>query len=379
LSGTVDDAALLDSLAERTLALCAARSPIGEEAALCGELQQAQERHWPAEVQRVGNSLVLGKVTGERPALALFGHLDTVPLQPGDFPARREHGRVHGRGASDMKGAVAVMLELCERLGPAGRARLPVEPVLVLYDREEGPYEESGLMPVLQARPDLLRASLALCLEPTDLALQIGCCGSMHATLTFHGRAAHSARPWQGENAIHKAGALLAHLAGLAPREVVFSSAGSGGAPGAEVTFREVVNVTRIDGFTGRNVLPAACALNLNYRFAPGRSVESAEAELQALAARFGADCKVIDRAPAGPVTLDQPLLRRLRALCGGKVEPKQAWTDVARLGALGLPAANFGPGVQAQAHQKGEWCGEAELLQSYRILERLLAEGELR
>jgi succinyl-diaminopimelate desuccinylase len=374
----LSDTALLECLAERTLALCAVRSPIGEEAALCAQLEEAQERHWPGEVQRVGNSLVLGRVTGARPALALFGHLDTVPLQPGDFPARREGGRVHGRGASDMKGAVAVLLELFERLGPAGRAQLPVEPVVVLYDREEGPYEESGLMPVLEARPDLLRAQLALCLEPTDLALQVGCCGSMHATFTFQGRAAHSARPWQGENAIHKAGRLLAHLETLAPREVVFTSPATAAAPGAEVTFREVLNVTRIDGFTGRNVLPAACTLNLNYRFAPGRSLDSAEGELQALAQRFGAGCKVIDRAPAGPVTLDQPLLRRLRALCGGRVEPKQAWTDVARLGALGLPAANFGPGVQAQAHQQGEWCGEEALLQSYRILEQLVSEGPL-
>jgi succinyl-diaminopimelate desuccinylase len=270
------------------------------------------------------------------------------------------------------------MLALCEDLGPAGRARLPVEPVLVLYDREEGPYEESGLMPVLEARPDLLRAQLALCLEPTDLALQIGCCGSMHATFVFHGRAAHSARPWQGENAIHKAGALLAHLAQLPPRDVVFTSAGGPDTPGAEVTFREVLNVTRIDGFTGRNVLPAACTLNLNFRFAPGRPVESAEQHLQALARQFGADCKVTDRAPAGAVALDEPLLRRLRALCGGRVEPKQAWTDVARLAALGLPAANFGPGVQAQAHQQGEWCGEAALLQSYRILEQLVAAGPL-
>jgi succinyl-diaminopimelate desuccinylase len=367
--------ALREALAQRTLALCAVPSPIGEEAALCTQLEQEQAQRWP-RVQRIGNSLVLGSVTGQRPALALFGHLDTVPLQPGDFPARREGGHVFGRGASDMKGAVAVLLELFERIGPEERALLPVEPVVVLYDREEGPYEESGLMPVLQARPDLLKASLALCLEPTDLALQVGCCGSMHATFTFHGKAAHSARPWQGENAIHKAGALLSHLQALRPHEVVFTAPASAAAPAAEVVFREVLSVTRIEGFTGRNVLPAACALNLNFRFAPGRSVESAEGELQALAQRFGAECKVTDRAPAGPVALDEPLLRRLRALCGGKVEPKQAWTDVARLGALGLPAANFGPGIQAQAHQKGERCGEAALLEGYLVLERLLREG---
>lgn len=361
------DAELLHALAERTLALCAQKSPLGEEAALCGQLEAAAQTAWPGEVQRIGNSLVLGRPSGRKPAVVLLGHLDTVPLQEGDFPARRAGGRVFGRGASDMKGALAVMLELGERLGPAGRARLPVELALVLYEREEGPYEGNGLGPVLEQRRDLASAALALCLEPTDLAVQVGCCGSMHATLTFEGRSAHSARPWQGENAVHKAGALLEHLRALPPREVRYQGSGK------ELVYREVMNVTRIEGFTGRNVLPASCQLNLNFRFAPGKSVEAASAEVRALAARFGASCAITDAAPAGPVILDNPLLGRLLAATGAQVEPKQAWTDVARLGLAGIPAANFGPGEQAQAHQRGESCGEEALLRGYRALEGFL------
>ena len=172
-------------LAQRTLELCSVRSPIGEEDALAAHvlgLLPGATRH--------GNAVVAGSVTGTKPAVLLCGHLDTVPLQAGDFPARREGGRIHGRGASDMKGALAVMIELWNRLE---RERLPVELVLVFYDREEGPYDRNGLGPLLLARPDLSRATLALCLEPTDLALQLGCCGSLHATLTFEGRSAHSA------------------------------------------------------------------------------------------------------------------------------------------------------------------------------------------
>jgi succinyl-diaminopimelate desuccinylase len=262
-----------------------------------------------------------------------------------------------------MKGALAVMIALWERLDPA---RLPVELVCVFYDREEGPYEQSGLGPLLEARPDLRRSGLALCLEPTDLALQVGCCGSLHATLAFAGRSAHSARPWQGKNAVHEAGALLQHLNGLPPREVSLG----------ELTFREVMSVTRIDGFTGRNVVPARCELNLNFRFAPGRTVDDAEAEVRALAERFGAECTVTDRAPAGPVVLENPLIRRLRALTSVPVEPKQAWTDVARLGLFGIPAANFGPGEQAQAHQKGESCSEEALERGYTLLQRFLTEA---
>jgi succinyl-diaminopimelate desuccinylase len=341
-------------LAERTLRLCEIRSPVGEEAEIAA--------HVAAETggERIGNAVVCGRVTGARPAVLLAGHLDTVPLQDGDFPARRSGGRVHGRGASDMKGALAVMIDLWQALP---REALPVELVLVFYDREEGPIASNGLLPLLAARPDLRKAALALCLEPTDLSLQIGCCGSMHATLTFHGKSAHSARPWQGENAIHKAGALLEHLRAQAPREVRIG----------ELVYREVMSVTRIEGFTGRNVVPARCDLNLNFRFAPGRALDQAESEVRALAQRFGAEAAITDRAPSGPAILDNALLQEFRAMTAAPVEAKQAWTDVAQLAAMGIPAANFGPGEQAQAHQKNESCGEEALARAYSMLERFL------
>jgi succinyl-diaminopimelate desuccinylase len=344
-------------LGERTLQLCRIRSPVGEEAEIAAYVA-AETRG-----ERIGNAVVCGAVSASRPAILLAGHLDTVPLQDGDFPPRRENGRVYGRGASDMKGALAVMIELWQRLD---RAALPLDLVLLFYDREEGPIVENGLRAALERRPDLRRAALALCLEPTDLTLQVGCCGSMHATLTFAGRTAHSARPWQGENAIHKAGTLLSHLAAQTPRDVHIG----------ELVYREVMTVTRIEGFSGRNVVPARCDLNLNFRFAPGRGVEEAESEIQALARRFGATATVTDRAPSGPAILDNALLQELRALTAAPVEAKQAWTDVAQLAAFGIPAANFGPGEQAQAHQRGESCPEDALQRAYAMLERFLREA---
>ncbi|MGA8891503.1 MAG: M20/M25/M40 family metallo-hydrolase, partial [Anaeromyxobacteraceae bacterium] len=184
-----------------------------------------------------------------------------------------------------------------------------------------------------------------------------------HATLTFAGKAAHSARPWQGDNAVHRAGALLVELAGRAPREVL-----SGGLP-----FREVMTVTRIEGGRARNVVPDRCTLNLNFRFAPDRRVEDAVREVEALAARSGARAEVTDRAPACPAFVDDSLVARLRDRGGLSVEPKQAWTDVARLAAAGIPAVNFGPGATAQAHQRGEWVEVAAIERAYRSLERFL------
>jgi succinyl-diaminopimelate desuccinylase len=143
-----------------------------------------------------------------------------------------------------------------------------------------------------------------------------------------------------------------------------------------DLVYREVMTVTRIEGFSGRNVVPARCELNLNFRFAPGRSVEDAESELQGLARQFGATATVTDRAPSAPAILDNALLQELRAVTAVPVEPKQAWTDVAQLAALGIPAANFGPGEQAQAHQRGESCPEQALQRAYAMLERFLREA---
>ncbi|MFN2547678.1 MAG: succinyl-diaminopimelate desuccinylase [Myxococcales bacterium] len=344
-------------LAARTLQLCEIKSPVGDEGSIAAYVQDA------VRGERIGNAVVAGRVNPAKPAVILAGHLDTVPLQEGDFPARRESGRIYGRGASDMKGALAVMIELWDRLD---REELPVELVEVFYDREEGPIAENGLLPLLEKRPDLRKARLALCLEPTDLALQLGCCGSMHATLTFRGKSAHSARPWQGENAIHRCGALLTHLKDLPRKEIRIG----------ELTFYEVMSVTRIEGFTGRNVVPAKAELNVNYRFAPDRSLQSAEEEIEKLARTFGAECRVTDRAPSGPVIVDNPLLQEFRALTAAPLEAKQAWTDVAQLAAHGIPAANFGPGEQAQAHQRNESCGEEALENAYRQLERFLKEA---
>jgi len=358
-------APLADALAARTEALCAVRSPIGEEKALCDALEGWARGRF-ARVRRVENSLVV-MVDPEagapgRPLVALCGHLDTVPVHEGDRgPPRREGGRIVAPGSSDMKSGVAVAMEIAGRVPREARF---ADLALVLYSREEGPYLENELGPVLERSPEIRGAGLAICLEPTDGRLQLGCVGSLHATLTFTGRAAHSARPWQGENAVHRAGALLAELASRPPRDTT-----SGGLP-----FREVMSVTRIEGGRARNVVPDRCTLNLNFRFAPDRSVDDAAREVEELARRSGAGVEITDRAPSCPAFVENPLVGRLRDRASLAVEPKQAWTDVARLAAAGIPAVNFGPGATSQAHQRGEWVEVAAVERAYRALERFLA-----
>lgn len=348
-------------LAARALELVRIPSVIGNERAIADHVERwARERFTDAERLRVSHSFALGRRVDPRPSVCLVGHLDTVPENQIASEPRLEGDRLIGLGSSDMKGALAVMLCLSEDL-PLDR--LPVNLRLVLYEREEGPYLESGLGPLFEAAPELKGASLAIAMEPTDGAVQVGCVGSLHATLVFEGQAAHSARPWQGRNAIHLAGELLSELQHRERREVVI----------AGHSFFEVTSATLARGGRARNVVPEHFELNLNARFAPGKSVAQAQEDVLRL---VNGRCQVTftDGAPSGRVCVDNPSVQRLIALTGRPAEAKQAWTDVARLSEWGLDAVNYGPGETAQAHQRGESASIAALEASYLTLAKLLS-----
>lgn len=343
-----------------TLALCAIPSVTGDERA-CADFVEDVLRPTGLALARVGATVLARGPERGRPLVLLVGHTDTVPAK-GPIEARREGSRIVGLGSSDMKGGLAVMLALAERLDAE---TLPYDVGFVFYDKEEGPWADSGLGPTLEAAPWLTTAALAFCLEPSDNDVQVGCLGTLHAKIGLPGRAAHSARPWQGENAIHAAGPLLVALGERAPRDVW-----RGGH-----LFREVMSATLASGGRARNVIPDRFELNVNYRFAPGRALDEAEAELRTFVAAHapGAEVLVTERAPSGRVVLDNPVLQRFLALNGNRVTAKQAWTDVARFSAAGVDAVNLGPGLSAQAHQAGEYAEVALLHASYDQFHRFL------
>jgi succinyl-diaminopimelate desuccinylase len=352
---------LAASLAQTLLEICLIPSPIGEEKALCDHVQARLSKRFAAGITRFQDSLIVhAHARPGAPKIALVGHLDVVRTQH-DAPARIEGERLYGAGAADMKSGLALMIELVERLDLDA---LPVDLTLVFYEREEGPFAENVLGPMIETFPQLHAFDMAICLEPSDNRLQLGCMGSLHATITFEGRTAHSARPWEGENAITKAASLLAEFAARAPNVV--------GVDGME--FREVMTPTLASGGRGRNVVPDKFELNLNYRFAPGKTPEQALAELEAMVAGR-ARVVATDLSPAGRPHAAHPLVQRLIA-CGVKtVERKQAWTDVARFDQIGVPAVNFGPGLNAQAHQHNEYTDLPLLAEGYEILRRFLTE----
>jgi succinyl-diaminopimelate desuccinylase len=282
-----------------------------------------------------------------------------VPTHPAGNLARVEGDRLFGLGSSDMKGSLAVMMALAESLP---RDTLPVNLLLVFYEREEGPFQESGLGPLFEKVPQLARLRFAIAMEPTDGAVQVGCVGTLHATLTFTGTAAHSARPWQGKNAIHAAGSLLAELEARERVPVIVQGH----------TFFEVMSVTLAKGGRARNVVPESFELNLNYRFAPGKSLATAQEDVRAL---VNGRCEVrfLDLAPSGRLCGDNPYFQSLERLSRRPAEAKQAWTDVARFSELGVDAVNYGPGETAQAHQQNESASISALSHAYDVLQQLL------
>jgi succinyl-diaminopimelate desuccinylase len=309
------------------------------------------------KVTRIGESVVVGEPIDGAPFYALYGHLDTVPVQ-GEWTARVDGDRLVGLGVSDMKSGVAVMVDLLE--DPDLRDSNFVG---VFYDKEEGPGAENGLEAVLEGCSWLADAALSIVMEPTDLNVEFGCNGVLNAEVVFEGSSAHSARPWLGENAVTKAGSWLASLHDR-EREV-FDVSG--------LNFTEVFSVTQAHGGFANNIIPPIFIINLNYRFPPVFSIEEAEARLREVAA--DADRIVInDSAPAGRVDLDDPQVRRFESIVGRERVAKQGWTDVARLTSRGVPAVNYGPGEVAQAHQVGESMQIENLAVAYDVMKTFLA-----
>lgn len=344
---------LADTLTVRTLELVRIPSPSGDEASIADHVErQLAERTSPTYLGRHGNALV-ARFGDRRPLVVLGGHLDTVPANRNPEPGV-VGGRVVGLGATDMKGALAVMLTLAETWPEATAGSLG----LVFYDCEEVAFERNGLRRLFPVEPWLAGADLALMLEPTSNVLELGCMGTLHALVTFHGKAAHSARPWTGENAIHKAAPFLHWLA-----EAPIQDVGSG-----KIIFREVINATLAEGGTVRNAIPDRFTLNVNFRFAPDRSVDEAEEYLRSVIPDE-AEVEITERAAAAPPRENESLILRLADQHELEIRAKQAWTDVAQFAAHGVPAANFGPGIPELAHQRDESVPIENLVRSYEIL----------
>jgi succinyl-diaminopimelate desuccinylase len=350
-------------LLARTAALVDVASPSRAEGPLVDSIEAELRAHAHLEVTRVGDNLVARTSLGRLHRVVLAGHTDTVPAAD-NATARIENGRLFGVGSADMKGGLAVMLELAAAL---------TEPVVdltyVFYAREEVASAESGLGELFEARPDLLVGDIAILGEPTDARIEAGCQGTLRMRVQLKGIRAHTARPWMGRNAVHRLSGILAALDSYEARSPIID----------DCQFREALQAVAIEGGLSGNVVPDSASITVNFRFAPDRSAFDAETHVRELFASFIEDgdvVEVLDIANAAAPGLNHPLLASLVERSGSQVLAKLGWTDVARFAAHGVPAVNFGPGDSTVAHTAGEYLDRAPLERVHAVLVGLLTEA---
>ena len=329
------------SAVDLTRTICDIPSVSDDETPLADAIEAAVRQLPHLSVHRDGDTIVARTDLGRAQRVVIAGHIDTVPIN-GNVPTRdieiEGEPYVWGRGTVDMKAGVAVQLVLAAAL-----AEPRVDITWMWYDHEEVDAARNGLTRLAAARPDLFAADFAILGEPSNGQVEGGCNGTLRAIVRTDGVRAHSARAWVGENAIHKAAPVLVRLAEYRPREIEVDG----------LVYREGLNAVGISGGIAGNVIPDACEVEVNFRFAPSRSGEQAEQHVRDVFEGF--DVEIVDLSPGARPGLDATLAQEFVASVGAEPRPKYGWTDVARFSAMGVPAVNYGPGDPQLAHHDEE------------------------
>ena len=343
-------------LLSATAELVAIPSLSQQERLIADHVEAALRPHRWLEVVRVGDNVVARTDLGLSHRLALAGHLDTVPPKDNDVP-KVEGDTLRGLGSADMKGGLAVMMDVAASV-PEPRCDL----TFIFYVAEEIARSHNGLLALLAARPDLLEATAAIVCEPTNCAVEAGCQGVLKAAVVMAGERAHVARPWMGRNALHRLAPVLTTVADWPGREVDVEGC----------SYRESLQAVALSAGVASNVLPDKAVMELNYRFAPDQDEKAATDRLKAIVGPRLSDADVLrvtDSAPSARPSLGHPLLADLVRATKGAPSGKLGWTDVAFFAERGVPAANFGPGDPEVAHTAGEMVTRSSLERARAVL----------
>jgi succinyl-diaminopimelate desuccinylase len=341
-----------------TSALCDIESVSGNEERIADAIEAALRPLRHLQVTRDGHAVIARTNLGRPERVVLAGHIDTVPLtDPPNLPTRRDGDTLVGRGSCDMKGGVAIQLRLAALLSEPNR-----DLTFVFYDCEEIENERNGLARVGRNNPELLQADFAVLLEPTGGVIEGGCNGTLRVEVTAKGKAAHSARPWNGHNAIHEAMTILGRLVAYEPQTIAVDG----------LDYREALSAVGIRGGIAGNVIPDECVVTVNYRFAPEKSATEALAHVRELFEGYAV--KLTDTAGGARPGLQLPAAKAFVEALAVPVQAKAGWTDVARFSELSIPAVNYGPGDPNWAHHDQEHCPAQQLVDAEAALLRWLA-----
>ncbi|WP_250027603.1 succinyl-diaminopimelate desuccinylase [Paractinoplanes maris] len=341
---------------ELTRTLVDIESVSRHEQAIADHVEEVLRQASHLSVDRLGNTVMARTDLGRDQRVVLAGHLDTVPIND-NFPSTVVDDLIYGCGTSDMKSGVALALHLAATL-PDPRYDL----TFLFYEAEEIESKYNGLHLVAEAHPEWLLADFAVLLEPTYGVVEAGCQGTLRALVRTTGRRAHTARAWRGVNAIHAAGELLRRLTDYRPRTVTIDGC----------TYREGLSAVKIHGGVAGNVVPDACVIEVNMRFAPDRTEKQALEHVHEVFE--GYEVELTDSAPGALPGLSAAPAREFLTAVGAEPAAKLGWTDVARFAALGIPALNYGPGDPLLAHAPDEHVEIGKIRDGAATLHRWLA-----
>jgi succinyl-diaminopimelate desuccinylase len=285
------------------------------------------------------------------PTVVLHGHLDVVPGLAGQFEPRVEGDRLYGRGAYDMKGAIAAMLLVTAAMREQDRVRVRLG---VVGDEESEEEAERGSDHLVDSG---FIGDFAITGEPTDLHIGIEAKGVLALRLDVGGTAAHGATPWLGDNAVLNAIDVFRSIESLP-----FAKHSS------ELFDRPSINLGRIVGGDALNKVPDRCVIDVDIRYLPDQDPKEILAEVRELQ---GIEVRALLTRPPATVDRDSAFVRGLRASAAEhhSGEPmsvgRDGASDAVSFLRVGVPAVEFGP-VGAGHHGPGEWVSVSSL-QTYR------------
>ena len=218
---------------------------------------------------------------------------------------------------------------------------------------------------MINETPNLFETiDFALIGEPSNNDIHLGCLGSLHYQVRVLGEACHSARPWEGTNALYKALPLIQKFSQIKEKKIVIN----------KLLFYDVIQITESKSEKGKTSLPSFWEANINYRFAPNKSEDDAKRVLENLLQGFddlSLEYHCSNSVPAGEI-INSPFSTFIIEQINRPVLAKQAWTDLAQFSRLGIPSINFGPGLTSQAHKKNEFITKDSMLQYYGLLKKI-------
>ena len=344
-------------LSKLTLDLVNISSVSKDEKSIADSIAEALKKIGHLKITRVNNSIVAQTNFGNKQRVVIAGHIDTVPAN-NNFPGKINNSEVIGLGSVDMKSGIAVALKLASEITSSN-----YDVTYLFYESEEIETKFNGLELITKQQKDLLDCDFAILMEPTNGILEVGCQGSLRFEVSTSGKRSHSARWWNGENAIHKTNKILEILNNYKSREPEIDGH----------KFREGLQAVKVNGGIAGNVVPDSVTISINHRFAPDTSIDQATQNMKTLFKDF--NFQLVDAANAAPTGLSNQLIKEFVSNIGKNIAPKFGWTDVARFANAGIPAINFGPGDPNLAHHPEEKVLISQIIDVYESLKKWLTK----